>query len=393
MDRLFVFVFLFTVGSSEFATAQNLGSLKRVAVPQPSNLDQYVQDHAALVLMGKALFWDMQAGGDGRVACAPCHFHAGADHRVQNQLSNFGNAAVIANGTLALSAFPFHVLSNTASNRSTVVRDSAAVFGSAGVFSRFLTAIVPGSPIEMGYDLTDTPAFNLGGINTRQVGTRNAPTVINTVFNVRNFWDGRASDIQAAGPALNSVEMSYEGRSWPQIGKKMLSLRPLALQRVAPDDSVLGAYAVAEGAGLQADSYRTLTEAAFLPSYWNSDQLVDATGTLLGRSGPPANQTEFTVAEYNFGLFWGLAIQAYESTLVSDDSRMDQFFDGNTAALTAVEQQGLRLFQGGATDCTNCHAGAELTLASFSGLTQNGGRGRGGQTADPGFFRTGVRHR
>jgi cytochrome c peroxidase len=50
-------------------------------------LDSYVQDQTALVVLGKALFWDMQAGSDGRTACASCHFHAGADHRVQNQLS------------------------------------------------------------------------------------------------------------------------------------------------------------------------------------------------------------------------------------------------------------------------------------------------------------------
>ncbi len=97
------------------------------------------------------------------------------------------------------------------------------------------------------------------------------------------------------------------------------------------------------------------------------------------------------MAEYNFGLFWGLAIQAYEATLVANDSRVDQFFDGSAAALNSVEHQGLRLFQGGATDCTNCQAGAELTLASLSGLNQNGRRGRGGRAADPGFFRTGVR--
>ena len=82
-------------------------------------------------------------------------------------------------------------------------------------------------------------------------------------------------------------------------------------------------------------------------------------------------------------------IQAYEATLIADDSRVDQFFDGNTAALTADEQNGLRLFRGRQTDCTDCHAGAELTLASFSGVGEN--QGRGGRANDPGFFRTGAR--
>ena len=55
---------------------------------------------------------------------------------------------------------------------------------------------------------------------------------------------------QAVGPAVNNVEMSYEGRSWPKIGKKMLALRPLALQTVSPDDSVLGSLADRNDRGL-----------------------------------------------------------------------------------------------------------------------------------------------
>jgi cytochrome c peroxidase len=406
--------------------AQGLGSLKRVAVPQPSNASQYVRDQNALKVLGKALFWDMQAGSDGRTACASCHFHAGADHRTQNQLSNLA-AGVPPNGVLTADSFPFHVLSNPIDNRSAVIRDSAAVTGSAGVFRRFLTAIMPGNPAETGYDLTDLPAFSIGGINTRQVTPRNTPTVINSVFYFRNFWDGRASDIftgatpfgvsdtalnainvssgspvreavrvtnaslasQAVGPALSSTEMSYQGRLWPQVGKKMLSLRPLGMQIVAADDSVLGDYAVPGGRGLQIDNYQTLVAAAFQPAYWNSNQLVDATGTPLGRTGAPSQDGEFTIAQYNFSLFWGLAIAAYESTLIADDTRVDQFFDGNTSVLTAQEQQGLQLFQSRAADCTNCHAGAELTLAAVG--AQNGRGGRGAPGLDRGFFRTGVR--
>src|SRR5690348_14010945 len=67
---------------------QRIGSLKNVPVPQPAALPQYVRDGGALVVLGKALFWDMQLGSDGHTACATCHFHAGADHRMQNQLFN-----------------------------------------------------------------------------------------------------------------------------------------------------------------------------------------------------------------------------------------------------------------------------------------------------------------
>ena len=42
-----------------------------------------------------------------------------------------------------------------------------------------------------------------------QKGGRNAPTVLNAVFNVAQFWDGRAADLkaQAGGPIQNPIEM------------------------------------------------------------------------------------------------------------------------------------------------------------------------------------------
>src|SRR6185369_3104179 len=129
--------------------------------------------------------------------------------------------------------------------------------------------------------------FRIGSLNLRQVGDRNAPSVINAVFNFRNFWDGRASDTftgatpfglsdtranvlssatgnlkaetlkldksslasQSVGPVLNLAEMSYDSRSWARVGKKMLALRPLANQRIAADDSVLGSFSNAQVPG------------------------------------------------------------------------------------------------------------------------------------------------
>jgi cytochrome c peroxidase len=43
-----------------------------------------------------------------------------------------------------------------------------------------------------------------------QKGPRNSPTVLNAVFNVAQFWDGRAEDLasQAKGPVQASVEMN-----------------------------------------------------------------------------------------------------------------------------------------------------------------------------------------
>src|SRR5260370_7583269 len=175
----------------------------------------------------------------------------------------------------------------------------------------------------------------------------------------------------------------------------MLSLSPLAKQEVAPDDSVLGPLANPAGRGfLTQYTYLSLIQNAFQREYWSSDQLVDAGGNVLnGRKAPAANTNEFTQAEFNFAAFWGLAVQAYEATLVSDNSRFDQFAEGNTQALTAQEQTGLNIFRrnGG---CDNCHSGAEFTAASFSTIARLGVVSRGGRNGvglDTGFFRTGVR--
>lgn len=71
--------------------------------------------------------------------------------------------------------------------------------------------------------------------------------------------------------------------------------------------------------------------------------------------------------EYNFSLFFGLAVQAYESTLVSDNSPFDQYFDGNSSALNDRQTRGLRVFQNQGK-CINCHGGAEFTNASVQNV-------------------------
>src|SRR6476646_8570534 len=133
MKHFVVFIAVGIAGSA--AWGQRAGSLKNVPVPQPTNIAQYVRDPVALVALGKALFWDMQVGSDGRLACATCHFHAGADHRAQNQLSN-ALGGFQANYTLTAADFPFHQLSDVNNNASSVLRDSSQRTGSAGVFRR-----------------------------------------------------------------------------------------------------------------------------------------------------------------------------------------------------------------------------------------------------------------
>lgn len=400
-----------------------IGTLRGVPVPRPSTLTTYVGDEAALVVLGKALFWDVQLGSDGRTACATCHFHAGADHRLQNQLAAPPNGTTGApNRSLALDEFPFHAFTNAGNNNSPLIRSRREVVGSAGIVQRRFLDVNDGSAVESGAASNSGPA--LGGLSTRQVTSRNTPSVINAVFNVRNFWDGRASNIfsgstpfgdadsqafvlvaragslepeavrldnaslasQAVGPPLNGVEMSFDGRGWAHLGRKMLALMPLARQRVAPDDSVLGPLVSADVGLDPGITYEGLIRQAFRSTYWRSPVVVDGVGRPVEGAESPSGPDEFSQMAYNFRLFFGLAIQAYESMLVADDTRVDRFLAGDTGALSPLEQNGLNEFRANGSQCTRCHQGPELTAAGFTTSTDV-------NSADPralGLFRIGV---
>jgi cytochrome c peroxidase len=405
----------------------SLGSLRLVVVPVPAGLDTYVRDQAVLVQLGKAFFWDVQVGSDGRTACASCHFHAGADHRRQNQLASPPDLSTNfpRNQVLSTEDFPFHQFANPVDNQSPVTRDSRFVLGSAGLVAQTFVDVRLANATDMGSDPPDPGVFSVGGVRLRQATSRNAPSVINAVFNVRNFWDGRARDIftgatpfgdsdeaanvlvdvngeltlaqvrldqsslasQAAGPPLNATEMSYDGRAWAQLGKKMLALPPLARQQVSASDSVLGALVNTGGLGvLPQHNYISLIRAAFQPAFWQSTAVVDGGRRVIQGVDSPRTTAEFTQMEANFALFWAVAIQAYEATLVSGDTSLDRFLDGDAAALTPLERDGLRVFEG-AGRCDRCHQGAELTAAGVTTVAQQGGRQR---PRDLGFFRTGV---
>ena len=92
---------------------------------------------------------------------------------------------------------------------------------------------------------------------------------------------------------------------------------------------------------------------AFTEQYWNSTETID-TPTIV-----------FTQMEFNFGLFFGLAVAMYEATLVADQSPFDQWMETGhfNGGFGITELAGLNLFvhQG---QCISCHAGPELTAAS-----------------------------
>jgi cytochrome c peroxidase len=418
--------------------SEALASLKTVAVSEPSNLGEFVKDKKAAIVLGKALFWDLQVGSNGSQSCATCHFHAGADNRDKNQLSP-GLLRVNASGepdpdftfspgkgpnyVLQPADYPFHKLADPNNRSSQVLADTNDVAGSQGVTLAKFIDIVPGSAVDK-VEVVPDPIFNVKGTNVFQVTERNTPSTINAVFNFRNFWDGRAQNefngvnpfgsrdpnafvlkaskkqspleqvkislknsalaSQAVGPPLNSVEQSATGRVFADVGqkfdrikvkklpretgKKLRVLRPLGKQLVHPEDSVLGTLSRWPEPGLKDKSYEKMIEDAFQPEWWDSKQIikVDANGTRSFKQPQGALATdEFTLMDYNFSLFFGLAIQLYESTLISNDAPFDRFMEGNSNALTVQQKKGKDLFEGKA-GCINCHNGAEFTAASVN---------------------------
>lgn len=387
-------------------------ALDEVPVPEPPNLSQFVVNKSVAIMLGKALYWDMQTGGDGQTACASCHFHAGADNRTKNQVSPgllagdtiFGVAGFSdvtgPNYTLTEADFPFP-------------KELNDVVSSQGVFLRSFAPSVFDPADACTSEADDI--FNILNANTRRVAPVNSPTTINAIFNHRNFWDGRANDSfngvnpagvrdasatvavmdgtgvrmmrlvdesdvnrfgvpkplllnaslasQAVGPPLSILEMSCgadPARNFPDLGRKLLRLRPLASQEVADDDSVLGPLRYVTGEGLRT-TYARLIMQSFDRKFWGARARIDG----------------YTQMEYNFALFWGLAIQLYEATLVSDDTAYDRWAAGDDSALTEQEKLGLAVFSGFDPDgdpatpaaitdarCINCHVGPEFTNAT-----------------------------
>jgi cytochrome c peroxidase len=136
-----------------------------------------------------------------------------------------------------------------------------------------------------------------------QQGPINAPTVLNSSMNVAQFWDGRAADLkeQAGGPIANPGEMGFT--------------HTLAVN-------------VLES----------------IPQYVTEFQLV------FGTSEVNIDRVTQAIAEF-------------EKTLVTPNSRFDQWLLGDKDALTANEQAGYKLFK--ESGCIACHNGPAVGGNSF----------------------------
>jgi cytochrome c peroxidase len=228
-------------------------------------------------------------------------------------------------------------------------------------------------------DAVDTKGFNTifsapeaGTPNTvRQVPGRNSPSNLNAVFYLRNFWDGRANMFfngvnplgvndpnakvktfvgglikeerlnipfsslasQAVGPTGSSVEMALASRPVAALGKKLMrtGVVPLSGQAVAADDSILGAMRDPSGRGLKTP-YASLIKTTFDQRFWGdgsgNEVCVSAQGTQEQADPISRACPNYTLMQYNFALFFGLAVQAYEATLVTGQTIVDLIAGG-----------------------------------------------------------------
>ena len=457
---------LFAARAPQAVTPLSAMDLRTVAVPGPSQekLKEFIVDKTAAIQMGKALFWDVRVGSDNKTACASCHSSAGADNREKNQLDPGllrrleGSLAPNPDRTFQLgtgpnyklkaSDFPLTRFSDVNSNDPHQRMDINDVVSSQGVFNGTFVKIDEGDDDKVKPDkckyTRDPDNFHLGALDTRRVEPRNSPTVINAVFNFRNFWDGRANNVfnggdpfglrnpnalvwkneagilrkvkvaiesssmasQGAGPPGSGTEMSCGGRTFVHVGQKLLDQKILDGQAISRDDSVLGQFAN------NRPRYKSLVKRAFNPDYWRApyDEKVRFTkGDAKERKSMDVDEEgkkdnkfddledeDVDLLEANFGLFFALSMQMYQSTLVSDDSRFDQYAraDGQSDKLNQDERAGFAIFQGKG-HCINCHGGAEFTNASFRNVVDRrlevmviNGRPK---TYDNGFYNIGVR--
>src|SRR5215207_1820840 len=311
------------------------GDLRAVAVPAPANLGDFVKDSAMARALGKALFWDMQVGSDGVQACGSCHFRAGADPRSKNQLSpglKHVPSADLAfskgsgpNDQLAAEDFPLTRL---------------AIPGIRGALDLGTDNddVVSSQGIHFPGDGPDPQGFLIGTANTRRVEPRNTPSMINAVFNHRQFWDGRAENVfngvnhlgtrdssamvyrandpalptlfqvqlinsslasQAVAPIVSDLEMAVPGRTRLDVardlaqskrneGKRIVKVRPLQKQLVSPTDSVLGPMSRWPQKGLAPAKYDEMIKAAFYGRWWKATKVIrvnaDGSTTLVAKN-------------------------------------------------------------------------------------------------------------
>ena len=128
-------------------------------------------------------------------------------------------------------------------------------------------------------------------------GFINAPTVFNVAFNFKQFWDGRAKTLEAQidGPIQNPVEM---GNLWPEV-----------VATLYQDEDYPAMFGAIYSDGISRENVKN-------------------------------------------------AIAEYVKSLITPNSRFDQWLRGDDSALSAFEKQGYELFKD--YGCASCHQGANV---------------------------------
>ncbi len=142
-------------------------------------------------------------------------------------------------------------------------------------------------------------------------GTRHAPTAINRVFSGAQFWDGRAASLeeQATGPVMNPVEMGMPDMK-------------IAAARLSEDAAYVMAF-----------------KAAF----------------------PPEGRIDKETI--------GMAIAAFERTILCGNSPYDLFLAGRKDAMSESAQRGMRIFKDeNKGNCETCHAGPNFTDENYNNI-------------------------
>jgi len=151
-----------------------------------------------------------------------------------------------------------------------------------------------GLPRSRGHGAKGAGRERTGGIEL----TRGAPTLWNTVYNHRQFWDGRAAHLEEQA--------------------RMVITTPEEVN-ADPAELVRELKAIPE--------YRALFDKAF--------------------GGKDGESITFKNITY--------AIAAFQRTLVSFNSRFDRYAAGDGSALSPQEKRGLKLFLSPKTRCNECH--------------------------------------
>lgn len=129
------------------------------------------------------------------------------------------------------------------------------------------------------------------------IGKINAPTVLNSGFSFRQFWDGRAETLegQIDGPVQDPDEM---GSTWPEVTSKLSAVPAIAA------------------------AFR-----AIYPDGVRSENIKDS-------------------------------IAVFERSLYTPNSPFDRYLRGDKTALTKNAEQGYRLFK--TLGCASCHQGVNV---------------------------------